>query len=825
MARSRSTRVQPRALGRGPGLRPAAAPVDTYSRPAQPAAPAPPPSTNGWLELAGALSSVEPALSEFVGRHQEQHKDEMREAARERLAGMTFKEALQARREGTLLVHDDPWHQRFTNEFLGAKAATNRLQDLRLRLAGENTSGNSATPNQFRPEADDFEAFIRAPVPSDLAMLEGDDAQRGYMDAIERGFPGLMEQETRRREQAAHQRSHQMAFETVLGLVEGRLADDPAASPEAVHSELRAAYRKIADGAGLSLSEMDGVTLEAAKKLAEDGHVEIVREILTSQRGGIGSISKKRELAGDVLRVVELAEARNRENVRSDSSNAFIHFADQARHGTLDEAQFDEYRERNPGVITNGEHQNLVLRSRAQADRNQERLTKLRAEQAAAAAAQRSDGGRTEVAGVPEVYANGQGGLLDVMAAGRLQAVAASEALKPNGETVSYSASELIKRGVEEFVTEQSPMIAAQRGETPDQTFDRELLTLSSNGVTHPRWKRLLNTAVASVSPATVSDADLPESFMAGFGLYRQLRAKNPHYLRQHISDGDTIDFYETVRLGVERMGLGLNQAVMDAVRITSNEYDAPPAVRARVEDLRRTLQDVQGSQEWLFGAFGAEIENVNAVAGDLEKIASLFVLRGLEKDEALSLAAERIMDNHAVVKGRLLPTGDRRMQAFGATLRETHDAMKAAEPDRDWLGVEPRAFPDVINDFVQKAIEPRYLDYVDPEDVVLAPHGNAAGLFVVLDRESNSVLLPEWDEESGESPPSALIKLDDIARWEVERQQAERAEARAENIATNDRLQDRRAFGSGRAGARRYRRSLNADQSRPEEAPEPSPS
>lgn len=371
-----------------------------------------------------------------------------------------------------------------------------------------------------------------------------------------------------------------------------------------------------------------------------------------------------------------------------------------------------------------------------------------------------------------------------------------------NGWMELAGALSTVEPGLTRYAAERE-----ERNETPDQTFNREIEWLSRNGLTNPEWKRLLNVAVASVSPATTSGTELPHNLTAGIEIYRQLHAKNPHFLREHLSDAASIDFFETVRVGVEHMGLDQTQAVLDAVRITTEGDEVSPTLKARIADVRQTLDDMQGSQKWALGAFGADIENIGMVAGDLEKMASLYIRRGMETEDALSLAAERIMNDHIVVKGRLLPASDRRMRSYGSTLRQTHDAMEEAEPDRTWLGVEPRPFGDVLGDYVQQAVEPRYPDDVDPDDVVLLPHGNAQGVFIVVDRVSNTVLMPEWDEASGVPPIAPIITLDDITRWGVERQQTERLNIRDDNVARHNRLQERRALPSGRAGAQALRR------------------
>lgn len=731
----------------GPGLRPAARPVDTYTRPFREAAPAAPVQNTGMAQIAQALSNFEPALRQFTADRRVEHEEDMRSQAEQRINGLSFEEAQRLRESGELAAIDDPYYLDALNQFYGQRLAQHRYNDLAQRLEGVSTSGDPSNPNHFDRIGGDFDAWFQENIRVDQETLQGSSANGAYLESMATVRDRLTGRYSEMRAEEAQERSADVAAQTFMGYSQEGLKEGSTV-PE-IGDRIRQSYSELRDRFGMTNQQIDDVLVTVAASLAEQGQYELVQELLMSERDGIPAIGAKASMMPTVSRIMEVARDRQLENLKSGQLPALVHFGDAAQQGLLDETQLQAYRTSFPGVVSDSQAQSWIEQSRAASRRAEAKLAEMEVERQQMIASQESEAALTEH-------------LMSAADAGHLQFLDTSFTLKENGEEQEWSADQQRDRWANSYVEEFSPAIAQQRGETPQETFLRELEVFSINGVEHPTWGNIIQAGPAAASLATVTGDEIPPTLQAGFEMYMQLHTANPRYLDSIMSDSTAVQFYEAARIGRTYIGLDDQQAILAATQVTRDlDGDQTPSQKARYQLLAQELEAVQNSGENWFG-FGDTVQNMGAVGRDLERVARMHVAMGLAPKKALELARDQIIDTHSVVHGYMINTSGVRIQTIPQTLQS--------------IGFEPTGFETIAEGYIEDYATT--LDGVDKDDLTLMPLSNTDGAFMVVGRENWSSVFAAMAE--GRLP---TVSLDQLVKWERNRQRDVRRELTGEII------------------------------------------
>lgn len=685
-------------------LRPTAAPTDTFVQPR--AAP----RSNTFLQIAEALGTINPAVNNYLAGELDRRREESAVAAESAIAGMTLEEAKQAREEGTLDQWDDPFFRSAFNYRYGERVGIFRANE---RL--------NAYQNNFDRDRGDIEAFVTENVEEDL---EGGDEhyQRGYLSRLGPFADRLRLQNAEHRSERMNQETRAGVFETFLQTAMDNL--QMGAEPAQIAQAIRAQYEGNADLLDVPRREQDEVLVDVAARLAEDGHASLVDELLFDDRGGVGAIGNTRNHAGRAADISARAHRIARENNRERTQGTRLDFFDQARAGALNRLELDAFFQNNPGALREAEYRSLVARNeRVVAELRDERQRELEQE----VLDQAYDQSRERV-------------LMQNLAAaeqGMASMIRPREVFNRSGDLTTLSVEQQEDQLVQSYL--QRSQLAAQRsGETPEQTFNREVDWFSRNGLRNPQWRQVLMRGYQSATPATMTSENIPPAMEQGLELFRQLHAKNPSLLRNHVTNNDAYMFYDAVQVGMEFTGLDQQTAIAQAFRaLREPENMDSVLMRRRYEDIREAVSSLDSSY---FDGWG-EVENVNDIGPQMERIARYYSLvAGMDSETSLQRAADLIKTTHSYINGRAVYTADQRIG-------------------------NREQFVDSVERFLERFAEQNEDLGYDPSELTIRPQGNEFGSWVI----ANSVTgdrVEGWRQN--------IITLDRLDQFRREERQRE---------------------------------------------------
>jgi hypothetical protein len=662
------------------GLAPAASPVDTYTAPQRAADPVAPSNTNGWLELADVLKGLEPALASYGNYKHEQHVDAMSREAQERMFGLTLEEAEKLRASGELALRDDPYYTDALNQFYGQKRAAWRTQDIQSRLRGISTAGEGQPSNAFDPVTGDIDQFLADAQREDMEVLQGGTAQQAFSEMMTGQYENLRSQGMAARDEAAIAQSMDVGTEAYLSSLDEAAARNLSAA-ETVEL-MRSNKATLKERFGLSNSQIDEIEIEVAGKLAEQGDYAAVYQLLMAPRGDVPAIGRKSGELQRVSKIIETAQKKFLENSREDNLDALVTFDHQAATGTLDRDLLKVFRKRYPGVITTAKAEQWLTQNELNITRRKEELAKAQAKMAAAKAAQ--DHNAQLATSVDEMFDNGLG-----------QFIPPTQEMTETGKPKDLSVQAAQKAAVERFIYDRSPRIAKTRGETPEQTFNREAEWFSLNGMVNPQWKNVINAGGLMATRAAFGTDSLPKNVQEGYRLYRQLRAANPALLQAHVSGEQTRLFYDTARIAETYMGMDATEALSfgsDAVQ-KAMQPNAPD-LQPRYNDFKKAVKRSE---------LHPDVVNQGDVSAGIIEIGGAYIAAGLPVEVALEEAQARYDETHEVINGWSVYVADPAARVMPQRLAA--------------LGAEPLTFPQVVEQELMSSLKKAGIE--DSEDYV----------------------------------------------------------------------------------------------------------
>lgn len=589
--------------------------------------------------FAKSLAAINPAINRFLDTVADEGRSEAEEAARGRLGGMTFEEAREAVQRGEMGEFSNPWFRAaFTRQF-GERHALWRAGQLQTEYQ-----------TNFDRDNGDIEGFLAAPVREDLEAFGNDRHFRaGYGRAMTQFANRVRAQHSEHLAGRARTETLDGVYETFLG--DARAAIQAGQTPQQIHERLRGRYQGNLDLLRVDFRTQDREILRVAEALAAEGHYDVVRELLQGDRGGLGPLANVRDHATQAARILETADRERRQRNGEAAFDQRMRFFDAAASGTLNREDLFAYHRANPGVFSDANVQSLVSRNDQEIEQARVRLER---EQRRIRTDREYQGERDQVL-LSDFLLAERGQLPFVTLPARVRSREDIENGRDPSQEISADAR---RRNVVEAYVAQSGRTAQERGETPEQQFNREVGWFSRNGVVHPTWENVISTGFVSASGPTTTGQEVPPALQAGIELYRRLHASNPRLLRAHVSDQGAYDFYEAVRVGMEYGGLSEQQALSTAITVTRDPARLQStALRQRYEDIATTMNQLNSWLPW-----GTDVENGGAIAPQVERLARFYAMNGLSADKALEEARKRIEATHTNVNGWLVYTADRRV-------------------------------------------------------------------------------------------------------------------------------------------------------------------
>src|SRR5690349_892230 len=212
-------RTQVGDLERSPIIRPAAAPVDTYYRPAEDAPDKPDLGLGGLADLAKALEKAEPSIQNYLqSEHKQYTEEELKKGAAERLANQTaFRDAI---KKGLIPEGASPWFIK------GYQQQEGRLDGMEYDTALRTAWSSSDVKESDDPAAlTKFIGDFRTNFMKERGVTGVLDWQDGFQPMMDRAEANLSAQHVAHRQQEIMRKVRENTYAEVSALITNEILD------------------------------------------------------------------------------------------------------------------------------------------------------------------------------------------------------------------------------------------------------------------------------------------------------------------------------------------------------------------------------------------------------------------------------------------------------------------------------------------------------------------------------------------------------------------------------------------------------------------------
>lgn len=616
-------------------LQPQARPVDTYSRPQAPAS-----GPNGLQQLAGALATISPALSNFMDVTAAKAQKDAEDRAMRRIGGMSFQEARDAVNSGKMTEMDNPWFKAAFMKQYGERLAYERVNEL-----------STEYETNFDKNSGDLDGFIRERTAADLEQYGNDPHFTGAYSKVMDGF------NARANTAQAQFKTEQVKQDTVSGVYdtfhgEATSLRADGKSPQEIVTALRSKYAGNRELLHVDFKEQDREMVRLAEAFAAKGDTEMVDAILNSERKGadgtvLGTLASNREFQADAVRIQNAAKSKNYDQTEETTRDVRMEFWDKARQGTLDREELMAWHRGNPGAFT--EAQALSLINQNDTYNEQQAAALAKAEQKIALERAAVSAEEDVISRNVESINKGMGAYIE-------------EVTIPTktGETKTLSVEDQ-KKAAAMRIVDQTEWLVVKEKATPEQAFGMQVETFSVGNLTNPKWEHVLQAGPVAATQFTLSGGEKPPTLMDGPELYMRLHAANPKLLETHIKSDRTRDFYEAYRVGIQYGKLAPDQALQMAMMQTSDPERARQAAGVGIAEIDERVRDVQSGGYWHDLVHGkSQPKNPGYVAHEIGRLGKFYAQAGMDVDAALDEAKKRFEATHTEIGGNYVYTAGR---------------------------------------------------------------------------------------------------------------------------------------------------------------------
>lgn len=590
-------------------LTPSAAPVDTYARPARPV------TGSQWEQLAGSLSTLSPALSQFTHERRLAQSAGAEQQVQDKIGGMTWEERQEAVRNG-LPEFEDEW---FKAAFMRAHGESAAIPARGALL--------QAYATDFDPETGNLEDLIQTVRTKTLEEMGQDPlAVRGFDSAFTQYSDALRyrHMESRADQFAAHRRQQVMdGFRSVL--LAGK---DSKATPDTIAEALwdRAGNQK--ELLRVPMADQQKILLELMGGVAAEGDTATLQAVLNAERPEGGKLADSEGLQQHLMTLQAIAHRSALTQATEAAIPARDHFRTKAAEGALDGDELTTWRAANPGIIS--DEQTLALlgtqRRAAEARHAHEQSEFIRIQRITTDLSQADPSSGAGLFALTDIEEpDGRGGMRLVPAEAR-------------------------RKEARDHFLRASGAHAVKVQEPPQTRIHREAAWLAHNGADNPEWATLLNKGFMTATAGTTGQAEPPPALNQSLELYQTLHAAYPSLLDAHLKDGAARLFYDTYRVQSGYLGMDHKTALAQALNACRDpEFASSPFVRTRLEELEQHMADPPGWNTYL---------NKAQILSETSRIARTLVIAGADPGKALEEAQARIEATHMQIGKALVPVG-----------------------------------------------------------------------------------------------------------------------------------------------------------------------
>lgn len=578
--------------------------IRTVARPTRDAAPTYTRNQSRGAALAQSLLSIAPTLQGYVQEFQADYQESEANRAYDEIQGMTYEQAQEAVKSGAMRDTESPWYQAAFEKQFGTVYAQRRKREL-----------VDAYNNSFDKHNGNLDEFIAGFAQEDLDRFGGSEfIMSGYRNSMQGVLGQLRDNHAEWKSDWTRERVGQnfgdMAYETVSKTVaEG---GDLNAALGALKGEHREAF-------GLTFQEMDKNIFGIASRLASEGKVEELNQLLTTEIVGpdgtvIGSYMNRQKYAEESASLLEQARANAGSAAREENTATIVGLKQSAAAGNLNMELAAQLRDSQQ--ISLGEYESLVKQN---SDAHVKATIGAQNEQAI-------DSIKTEA--------------LSAVLGGRGYAIQDFTYTDAAGKTQTIPRERLIEGAVTDSMNS-----LAQKGASPGMMAEQ----LSSYGVdvTYSVWENLMSDGYLTLTEAAATDGNgetkIPETALRAYATYKAL-AETPQLRSRHINNTDAENVWSTAML-LEQHGFSPEDAIMRASKPASaaGEAAANSFGRQEFEALADSINP---------GLFGEDMANGAAALGQTEALAKFYISRGVPKKQAVEQAIEDYEASHTTING-----------------------------------------------------------------------------------------------------------------------------------------------------------------------------
>jgi hypothetical protein len=601
------------------------------------------------MQLAESLSSLRPALGDFIETARQDYVKSQEEKAYDTIQGMTFEQASSAVQSGDLKKTESPWYRAAFQKQYGLAYAANRQREI-----------TTAYNNEFDKDNGNIDQFLAKYAQDDMEKFGDSEFIRA---GVREGMSGLFDRIKDNQASYADTSLQTRSAEQFYTLADNAVSNAVAQGGD-VNSALTALTAQHKSALGMKPEDMDNQLFTLAAGYAEKGDTKALEAVLNADPNGLGPLATRSSFAVKASGLMETAKAKAGEAGRTANTYSVVELSERASSGALDDVdrqQLEEYKAQ--GVISQREHEGLLE-------------TQTNAESAAVAKAFSS-----------RLKSDALGAATDLLRSGKIATLQDIKVVNPHtGSEVSFSADELEKQVVDEQMN-----ALAGKGATPQVMAAQ----MSSWGTSQKFsvWEDSMSDGyTALTSQLTTAGPDglttIPEPAKAGYAIWRGLEGSKA--LRdRHVTDSAAAQVYRDAELLEEYGAMEPEEALLASARIDRKAARDNLSKAIDRDAFAAAISSIEPS--W----FG--MSNPAANQGDaniaLEGLARVYVDRGLSPKVAVKKAAEDVSRTMKPINGVLVNVRDKFIPSnFEDIVTATLDDFVKANPkvDRDDITLWP---------------------------------------------------------------------------------------------------------------------------------------
>ena len=566
--------------------------------------------TSAGMQLAEALSSLEPSLRGHLKEAQVEYETKEAERAYDTLQGMTFDDAKRLVDSGTLRATENPWYEAAFMKQFGVSYAGQRKRDIMLTYE-----------TGFDKHNGDIEQFIAGHVREDAGKY-GDN--KFVAAGIREGMGDFLE---RLRDQHAEFRATNVRNTTVDQFYGAAMtvADEAMANGGDPSAAVRSLYEQHRQAFGMSYQQMDDNVMALAAKYAEEGNLEAVEALLKTDIVGadgqkVGSFLNRPRYAQDAQTILNKAQAQRADRNRELNTLDIVDIRTRAQSGQLTDADRTKLEGmKNSEQISQEMHESLLVQNQNARD------------------------GALVASHAHLQEANYKSHVTSMLVAGKAFGITDYTYTDPvTGKERTLKRDEVLQGVVNDTMTAM-----AQNGYSEPEMAG----TMANWGTsaTYQVWENALTDGYLALGQALAkADKDgnvqLPPAAMAAYGTWKNL-GEYPNVRALHVKDQTALKVYRDAE-ALERGGMEPETALLAAAGVDRDATRNGLSTQINREELsdvvRRAVEN----------GWGQDAENGGFVSSTIETTARILMDKGLPASRAVKEAERIFSESHTVING-----------------------------------------------------------------------------------------------------------------------------------------------------------------------------